>query len=713
MDVAEEEGSSGPSSLSSDQASLCVIPDPDDSTEEDDFEYLDKSSLPESLHVSEQDRAVIVFHSVDEEYRADRSIVCEYIRPDKWQESWKDAIYLFKVGWVTHRDFICAVPVPEPNNDPIGRVLLAEHLLPKDTTNLYQFCYLRDFTVLGASTPFQFTLPDVKRCEIESKKSVPQAGANEENNQAQNLSCSCRTSFSESDSDKVRVEPAQIFPEGKADVSPQGCDNISLKSDACSSDDFIKAPTKKKFYVSYWDKSIKEYDDSDSFCTSRDPPKDSTCQDKDIIQLQLKEESSHYKQRFEEALEEKKWLQEQYNSLLITVKKYAEDLASVRSEKESLDGRNAELTISHKMLCSENSRLNNELETMKHLLQEQTKKDMLLPDIKALQEQLGAASRTNGYLTEEVVHLQTQIKLQSEREPAQQQCYCEKYMRNNGTSSDYEVIRKTLEAELQEELKLSAEREKYVAQLEKTKLSNLENNFTHLSGLQNTTGNTDKIREMEDNMNSTLEALECCMKEMEVLRSRKAAINRTNRTLREEYMKKQEYWKERERKQKSECDARFNELQEQLEDERSSKHAMQKELDALKEKLNHQVALAVSQSWNQHKNAAGALEEAQRKIESLRMERTDLDRECMLLREKMEKDVNITLLKNLEEAREEYKKLYTEKIKIQEKLSRLQQKVKTKKSSRSNHDTSEVDSAKTEFLKSVSSSWRAIVDELM
>lgn len=70
-------------------------------------------------------------------------------------------------------------------------------------------------------------------------------------------------------------------------------------------------------------------------------------------------------------------------------------------------------------------------------------------------------------------------------------------------------------------------------------------------------------------------------------------------------------------------------------------------------------------------------------------------------------------MKNLEEAREEYKKLYTEKIRIQEKLTRLQQKVKTKKSTRAHQDTSEVDSAKTEFLNSVSSSWRAIVDELM
>ena len=59
MDASKEDDSSGPSSLSSDQASLCVIPDPDDSSEEDGFIYLDKSSLPASLNVTDQGRTVV------------------------------------------------------------------------------------------------------------------------------------------------------------------------------------------------------------------------------------------------------------------------------------------------------------------------------------------------------------------------------------------------------------------------------------------------------------------------------------------------------------------------------------------------------------------------------------------------------------------------------------------------------------------------------
>lgn len=75
---------------------------------------------------------------MDEEYRADRDIVCQYIRPDGWEEGWQDAIYLFRVGWVTHRDFICAVTVSQPSNDPIGRVFFSGML--KLVRHLKYYC---------------------------------------------------------------------------------------------------------------------------------------------------------------------------------------------------------------------------------------------------------------------------------------------------------------------------------------------------------------------------------------------------------------------------------------------------------------------------------------------------------------------------------------------------------------------------------------------
>lgn len=65
-----------------------------------------------------------MFHSIDEEYPANQDIVCQYIRPDGWQENHKDHICLFKVGWVTKNDAIFMVSLPAPSKDPIGRVLI-------------------------------------------------------------------------------------------------------------------------------------------------------------------------------------------------------------------------------------------------------------------------------------------------------------------------------------------------------------------------------------------------------------------------------------------------------------------------------------------------------------------------------------------------------------------------------------------------------------
>lgn len=76
-------------------------------------------------------------------------------------------------------------------------------------------------------------------------------------------------------------------------------------------------------------------------------------------------------------------------------------------------------------------------------------------------------------------------------------------------------------------------------------------------------------------------------------------------------------------------------------------------------------------------------------------------------------DMNTALLKNLQEARDEYKKLYTEKMRAQEKFTRLQQKVKAKKMSRAHQETLGTSSTRANFMDNVSSSWRATIDELM
>ncbi|KAK3930223.1 Tax1-binding protein 1-like protein B [Frankliniella fusca] len=789
-DKEEEEGS-GPSSLSSDQASLCVIPDPDDSSEEEGFIYLDKSSLPASLNVSEHDRAIIVFHSIDEDYPAHKDILCQYIRPDGWEESPKDNICLFKVGWVTKNDAVFVVPPGVPSSDPVGRIIISESLLPKDPTNLYQFCYMREYTLLGASTPFQFTLPvetscycDINdksisevtngnkqdfSCDVDSILMVQQGAASHENLE---LSLS-----SERQDDSVLCHKNSLLGSLSLDSVRQ---SMSLYLSDCCSDK----------YEAF---TLMECSGENQALESTETVKDSTqklpdnegisvnnvsllydhkeCGKQDTIHS-LTEEIHQLKQKVEEVGEERKWFQEQYNSLLETVRKYAEDLASERMAKEKLTGHLAELTKSYKMLCCDNTKLDNEILEGKQSFEEQSLKwkdekralerqvssinsdiikqkvedldgekkwfqeqyNSLLETVKKYAEDLAsertAKEKLTGHLAEltkshkmlccdntklstEILEVNQSFEAQSlkwEDEKRALERQCDEYKKQLddlvARVSDYEVLTKCLEVELEEEMKLAKERDSYLVQVEQTKVHNLQMANNWLASTPSSTDNGNTLLEMEENVNSTLEALECALKEMDVLRSRKAAINKANRILREDFMQKKAEWEDRLTKQRIEFDAQLDELQTQLECEKSSKVTLLEESKALK----HQLQQAQE---NDQQAVSEAMETAKKEIEMLRKQSAELEEECLLLRQNYGnqdiEDMNRTLLKNLQDAREEYKKLYTEKILTQEKLSRLKQKVKAKKTSRAQQESS----PKADFIDAVSASWRYTIDELM
>lgn len=103
-------------------------------------------------------------------------------------------------------------------------------------------------------------------------------------------------------------------------------------------------------------------------------------------------------------------------------------------------------------------------------------------------------------------------------------------------------MRNCLEVELEEEIKLGQERDRYLVQLEQIKLHDFQMANNWVASTPNAAASSNALLEMEENVNSTLEALECALKEMEVLRSRKAAVNRANRVLREEFMRRREEW---------------------------------------------------------------------------------------------------------------------------------------------------------------------------
>ncbi|XP_060573500.1 tax1-binding protein 1 homolog [Ruditapes philippinarum] len=111
------------------------------------------------------DFASVVFHNMAETYPEDAHIECKYTVTSDLVPTTRDYVALYKVGWMSPRDYIYYEWAPIPKEYKVGcdadsSVLFPAHKLPKDDGEFYQFCYVSSSNqIRGASTPFQFRRP--------------------------------------------------------------------------------------------------------------------------------------------------------------------------------------------------------------------------------------------------------------------------------------------------------------------------------------------------------------------------------------------------------------------------------------------------------------------------------------------------------------------------------------------------------------------------
>ncbi|XP_025081435.1 tax1-binding protein 1 homolog B-like isoform X2 [Pomacea canaliculata] len=111
--------------------------------------------------------AAVVFHEIAEMYPTDSDVVCSYTLTENITASPRDWVGLYKVGWLTPRDYVYYEWAPTPSLAESGSsvgakasIVFPENRLPKDDGEFYQFCYVsQSGTIRGASTPFQFKQP--------------------------------------------------------------------------------------------------------------------------------------------------------------------------------------------------------------------------------------------------------------------------------------------------------------------------------------------------------------------------------------------------------------------------------------------------------------------------------------------------------------------------------------------------------------------------
>ncbi|WAR04462.1 TAXB1-like protein [Mya arenaria] len=109
--------------------------------------------------------ATVVFHNIAETYPEDAHVECNYTVTSDLVPTSRDWVALYKVGWMSPKDYIYYEWAPLPKDYTVGQdadasVLFPAHKLPNDDGEFYQFCYVSSSKqIRGASTPFQFRRP--------------------------------------------------------------------------------------------------------------------------------------------------------------------------------------------------------------------------------------------------------------------------------------------------------------------------------------------------------------------------------------------------------------------------------------------------------------------------------------------------------------------------------------------------------------------------
>uniref|UniRef100_A0A0A9X3V0 Tax1-binding protein 1 B n=2 Tax=Lygus hesperus TaxID=30085 RepID=A0A0A9X3V0_LYGHE len=125
----------------------------------DDFTHVPPARMMSSVTKSQYSQ--VVFHDVCDLYPTDSDIKCRYTLTSDVSAQPGDKVAVFKVGWSSVSEYVTFERAPQPNEDGSSlSITFKAEKLPKDTTTLYQLCYVTSGNVIaGASTPFTFHVP--------------------------------------------------------------------------------------------------------------------------------------------------------------------------------------------------------------------------------------------------------------------------------------------------------------------------------------------------------------------------------------------------------------------------------------------------------------------------------------------------------------------------------------------------------------------------
>ncbi|XP_066246177.1 tax1-binding protein 1 homolog [Euwallacea similis] len=101
---------------------------------------------------------VVTFLDIKDHYDLKNDFTCTFKLDAKYVQKSYDIVAIFKLGWNNTSEYITGKAVRDVNTEQIGQITFLGYLLPRDTSNLYQVCYISNQELKGASSPFDFSV---------------------------------------------------------------------------------------------------------------------------------------------------------------------------------------------------------------------------------------------------------------------------------------------------------------------------------------------------------------------------------------------------------------------------------------------------------------------------------------------------------------------------------------------------------------------------
>lgn len=481
--------------------------------------------------------AMVIFHNIPESYPADAHIECTYTVSSDLVPTSYDWVGLYKVGWMTTKDYHYYEWAVVPKGYEIGKeadssILFPAHKMPNDDGEFYQFCYVTSSgQIRGASTPFQFKKPSADDyIEVEDNDMLII--------RSKTVVLEERLKLMEEEKARLEQQQEEMAKETDGLVQKLSIMDKQLLDAQEESSNLVQRVQEGENYISQLNQEAHDMNIVREELQTRLDTQNHETEEKEGRINRLNEEINELKAEIRKLQNEKDKFEGEMRVLTGQIELYKNHFAksemSVKEHNEKLENLTKDLGEKESviiMLRSQVDGLHQEIQDKakhveKHVTsskQDQDHIEELTERLRNTENKLEAAENTKTLMAEEMrSYEETKEKMSSDLEKSESTCYVLKQEQDrliresNHLASDVEAINSELE---------SVKKEKAKIEMENAALN-------------------EKLGKSSDMTESSLSSLHCLQMAQKTLKERYSRVEQSNGQLHTEMAKKAKEYKQ-------------------------------------------------------------------------------------------------------------------------------------------------------------------------